>query len=60
MHPVIGLGFVAAVVAYIATQLLLHTTQSPKEPRLLATKIPFIDPALGILKNRAGYLTYLQ
>jgi len=60
MHTVLTLGIAVTVVTYMAMQLLLHTTQSPNEPHLLEAKLPFLQPALDILKHRASYLAHLR
>jgi archaellin len=60
MHTLIAFGLIAAVVAYVALQLLIHATQHKGEPRLLESKLPFIDSAIGILKHRANYLSKLR
>jgi hypothetical protein len=56
----IALGLIAAVVAYVALQLLIHATQHKGEPRLLESKLPFFDSAIGILQHRANYLSKLR
>jgi hypothetical protein len=60
MHLVIAIGLVAVVIIYVASQLLLHLTQSEREPRLLESNMPFFDSAIGIFKYRAGYLASLR
>jgi hypothetical protein len=60
MHPVIAIGLAAVVIIYVASHLLLHLTQSDREPRLLESRIPFFDSAIGIFKHRAGYLASLR
>jgi hypothetical protein len=60
MHPVITIGLAAVVIIYVASQLLLHLTQSEREPRLLKSNFPFFDSAIGIFKHRAGYLASLR
>ncbi|KAJ4988273.1 25-hydroxycholesterol 7-alpha-hydroxylase 1 [Stagonosporopsis vannaccii] len=49
-----------AIVTYLSLQVLLHVTQDTKEPRLAETKFPFLDPIVGIAKQRAGYLVGLS
>jgi hypothetical protein len=60
MQPYIAVAFAVAVVAYVALQLLLHGTQSKEEPCLLETSVPFLNPAIGILRERASYLANLR
>jgi hypothetical protein len=60
MHPVIAICLAILVVVYVTFQLLLHLTQSKREPRLLEATIPFFDAAIGILKHRANYLASLR
>jgi hypothetical protein len=56
MQPLIVVVFAVAIVAYLALLLLLHATQSKKEPYLLGVTVPFFDSAFGILRERSSYL----
>jgi hypothetical protein len=60
MQPLIAVAFAVAVIAYLTLQLVLHGTQSKKEPCLLETTVPFLDSAIGILRERASYLVNLR
>jgi hypothetical protein len=50
----------AIMVVYGAMCALLYSTQSKKEPRLPPTAIPFLEPAIGIAKDRVNYLVKLR
>jgi hypothetical protein len=60
MQPLIAAAFAVAVIAYLTLQLVLHDTQSKKEPCLLETTVSFLDSAIGILRERASYLVNLR
>jgi hypothetical protein len=60
MHPIIAIGLAVLVATYLLLQLLLHITQSKREPRLLESTLPFLDSAIGIFKHRANYLASLR
>lgn len=60
MHPIIAISLGVLVVTYVFLQLLLQLTQSKREPRLLESTLPFLDPAIGIFTHRANYLANLR
>jgi hypothetical protein len=60
MHSSTAISLAGVVVMYLALQFLLHITQNGREPRLLESNIPFFDSAIGILKHRAEYFSYLR
>lgn len=60
MSSTVIVSIFALAISYIILQAILHGTQSTEEPRLLESKIPFLDPALGILRNRANYFAKLR
>lgn len=51
---------VIIVVIYISLQVLIHITQDAREPRLVETRLPFLDPLIAFAKQRAGYLVGLR
>ncbi|KAH3913975.1 hypothetical protein HBH56_096770 [Parastagonospora nodorum] len=60
MHPIIAISLAVLVATYLVLQLLLHLTQSKREPRLLESTLPFLDSAIDIFKHRANYLASLR
>jgi hypothetical protein len=60
MPSILLLVFAAIMVVYGAMCALLHSTQNKKEPRLLPTIVPFLDPAIGIAKDKVNYLVNLR
>ncbi|KAF2250378.1 cytochrome P450 [Trematosphaeria pertusa] len=60
MPTVLTLGCVALVVLYGTFYALLHATQNKREPRLLPGTIPFLDPGIGIARNKVDYLVNLR
>ncbi|KAH6629053.1 cytochrome P450 [Boeremia exigua] len=60
MPFILSIGAAIAIIAYLLLQLILHTTQDAREPRLVESKLPFCDSIIGIAKQRAGYLVGLS
>ena len=50
-------GVVLAVI-YIALQFHLRSTQDPREPPVIETRLPYITPVLGLSKHT--YFDYLR
>jgi hypothetical protein len=51
---------VAILIGYGILWAILHLTQGKKEPGLLPTRIPFLDPAIGIAREKVNYLVGLR
>lgn len=56
MITAFGFGIAVAVITYLALQFLLHATQNEREPRLTESRFPFLDSAIGIVRQRSNYL----
>jgi hypothetical protein len=50
----------AIMTGYGVLWAVLHLTQGKKEPGLLPTRIPFLDPAVGIAREKVNYLVGLR
>ncbi|KZM21372.1 Cholesterol 7-alpha-monooxygenase [Ascochyta rabiei] len=59
MSAILAIGAAIAVIAYTALRFLLHATQSVREPRLVESRLPFLDSVIGIARQRADYLANL-
>jgi hypothetical protein len=59
MYPIFTASVAIAVIGYLVLQVLLHATQDKKEPPLVESSLPFLDPAMGIAIHRASYLVRL-
>lgn len=55
----LAVGTAILIVLYLLLQCLLHVTQSTREPSLVESKVPFIDPVIGMAKYQAKYLASL-
>ncbi|KAF2679764.1 cytochrome P450 [Lentithecium fluviatile CBS 122367] len=61
MFSILDLVFVAFVaVVYGGAYVFLYSTQSKREPRLPPTVIPYLDPPIGIAKEKVNYLVNLR
>ncbi|KAJ4299037.1 hypothetical protein N0V90_004281 [Kalmusia sp. IMI 367209] len=60
MSLIPAIGFIALTIIYGILCAVLHSTQSIKEPRLLPTIVPFLDPAIGIARRKVNYLVDLR
>ncbi|KAI1272186.1 cytochrome P450 [Xylaria sp. FL0933] len=60
MWSLITAAFGAVIATYLFLQMLLHLTQDSKEPRVVATSIPFVSPILGMRKRNSRYYNYLR
>ncbi|KAI0805668.1 cytochrome P450 [Xylaria sp. FL0064] len=60
MWSLITAAFGAVIATYMFLQVLLHLTQDSKEPRVMATSIPFVSPILGMRKRNSRYYNYLR
>ncbi|KAF2849591.1 cytochrome P450 [Plenodomus tracheiphilus IPT5] len=60
MYPLAAAGVVTFVLIYVVLQVMLHSTQHSKEPRLYHSNLPFFDSVIGILRYRGGYLSTLR
>lgn len=45
---------------YVFLKALVYLTQDPKEPPVVAGKIPFISPAIGIATEKANYYVRMR
>lgn len=54
------IGVAIAIIVYFVLQVSLHVTQSKREPRLAETRVPFLDSAFGIARQRVNYLASLR
>ena len=54
-------GYMAGpVVVYLLLQLLLHYTHDRREPRPVATTLPFISPIIGMVRKKLNYYIELR
>lgn len=60
MHPYLAISLLVPILACIALQALLYSTQSDREPYVLPTAIPFLEPAFGVVYHRANYMDRLR
>lgn len=59
MPTFLALGLAVVAVVYLCLQFLISVTQNAREPRLAESMLPFLDPVIGIARQRAGYLANL-
>ncbi|PVH97623.1 putative 25-hydroxycholesterol 7-alpha-hydroxylase [Periconia macrospinosa] len=52
--------FTVAAAVYGTLQLLLHTTQDPKEPPPVPALVPFISSIIGLSRKKSRYYTELH
>lgn len=45
---------------YLFLKALVHLTQDPKEPPMVAGKIPFVIPAIALATEKANYSVRLR
>ncbi|KAH9879557.1 hypothetical protein IAQ61_001375 [Plenodomus lingam] len=60
MCPLLAATIITSVLIYIFLQVLIHSTQNAKEPRLVQTHLPFLGSAIGILRHRGNYFSTLR
>ncbi|ORY10234.1 cytochrome P450 [Clohesyomyces aquaticus] len=59
-HPALAFILALGLSVYFALQILLHSTQNKREPRLLECTVPFFDSLIGITRHRANYVAHLR
>ncbi len=56
----IAIALVGVGAAYILLRALLHFTHDAREPRAVATSIPFISPLIGMLLFKVKFYVRLR
>lgn len=60
MHAAVVSLLAGLVALYLGLRQWLWATQDPREPPVLETKIPFVTPVVGALKEKTGYYDRLR
>lgn len=59
-HPSLTTILAILATSYIFLTSLLYLTQSPAEPPLLLTNIPFLSPVINMTKHSMSFYTYMH
>jgi hypothetical protein len=60
MAPVVSLVLCGLAATYIFLRVLLSLTHDAKEPPAILTGIPFVEPLIGMIREKSRFHTRIR
>ncbi|EAQ82875.1 hypothetical protein CHGG_11051 [Chaetomium globosum CBS 148.51] len=60
MAPVVSIALAGLAATYVFLRVLLNLTQDAKEPPAILTGIPFVEPLIGMIREKSRFHTRLR